>query len=102
MKKIKLLVGSSIITGLVAVAVPALAAEPFLCPVVGDGVQVADSRNGENGVSVINPPVGTSFLPGNNQAGANSNPQAHNSDGPDNPNSGPGQNSDFSPIWPAS
>jgi hypothetical protein len=45
----------------------------FLCPVVGDGVLNADSRNGDNGVSTITPPVGTSFLPGNNQAGANAN-----------------------------
>lgn len=83
-------------------AAPAFAAEPFLCPVVGDGVLNADSHNGGNGVATISPPVGTSFLPGNNQAGANSNTNAHNSSGPGNPDAGPGGNPDFSPIWPAS
>lgn len=81
---------------------PALAADAFLCPVVGDGVLNADANNGDNGVSTINPPVGTSFFPGNNQAGANSNPNAHNTSGPGDPDAGPGGNSDFSPIWPAS
>lgn len=74
--------------------------EPFLCPVVGDGVNNADSHNGDNGVSAINPPVGTSFFPGNNQAGANADPNAHNSSGPGDPDAGPGGNPDFSPIWP--
>ena len=79
----------------------AVFASPFLCPVVGDGVLNADANNGDNGVSTITPPVGTSFLPGNNQAGAKSNPQAHNALGPGDPDAGPGGgNSDFSPIWP--
>jgi len=72
----------------------------FLCPVVGDGVLNADSHNGDNGVAAIQPPVGISFLPGNNQAGANANDNAYNSDGPGNPDAGPGGNPDFSPIWP--
>lgn len=79
---------------------PAAFAAPFLCPVVGDGVFNADSQNGDNGVSAITPPVGTSLLPGNNQAGANANPNAYNTDGPGNPDAGPGHNPDFSPIWP--
>jgi hypothetical protein len=81
-------------------AMSATASAAFLCPVVGDGVNNADARNGDNGVSAINPPVGTSFLPGNNQAGANANPNAYNTDGPGNPNAGPGKNPNFSPIWP--
>jgi hypothetical protein len=72
----------------------------FLCPVVGDGVLNADMNNGDNGVSVILPPVGTSFLPGKNKAGANANSNAHNSENPSNPDAGPGGNPDFSPIWP--
>lgn len=72
----------------------------FLCPVVGDGVLTADSHNGDNGVAAIEPPVGTSFLPGNNQAGANANPNALNSSGPGDPDAGPGGNPDFSPLWP--
>ena len=88
------------IGGVMGTAVVASAAEPFLCPVVGDGVNNADAHNGDNGVSAINPAVGTSFFPGNNQAGANSNSNAHNTDGPGNPDAGPGHNPDFSPIWP--
>jgi hypothetical protein len=72
----------------------------FLCPVVGDGVINADAHNGDNGVASIQPPVGTSFLPGNNQAGAHANPNAYNTEGPGNPDAGPGGNPDFSPIWP--
>lgn len=75
-------------------------AEPFLCPVVGDGVLNADSRNGSNGVSTITPAVGTSLLPGQNQAGANANPNAFNTLNPSDPAAGPGGNPDFSPIWP--
>jgi hypothetical protein len=51
-------------------------------------------------VKAINPPVGTSLLPGNNQAGENANDKAYNTDGPGNPNAGPGHNPNFSPIWP--
>jgi hypothetical protein len=78
----------------------AAGAAPFLCPVVGDGVINADARNGDNGVAAITPPVGTSLLPGNNQAATNANPQAYNTLGPSDPNAGPGGNPDFSPIWP--
>ena len=91
-----LAVGFTVTTGQASAADP----EPFLCPIVGDGVINADSHNGENGVSVILPPAGTSFLPGNNQAGANADPNAHNSSGPGDPDAGPGGNPDFSPIWP--
>lgn len=76
------------------------ASAAFLCPVVGEGVLKADAHNGDNGVEAIEPPVGTSFLPGSNQAGANANPNAYNTYGPDNPDAGPGENPDFSPIWP--
>ncbi len=77
-------------------------AQPFLCPVVGDGVLNADAHNGDHGVEAITPPVGTSQLPGKNQAGANANYHAWNTEGPSNPNAGPGHNPDFSPIWPPS
>jgi hypothetical protein len=79
----------------------------FLCPIVGDGVVVADANNGDNGVENIGPLPGSggaSILPagGENQAGANSNPNAHNTEGPGT-SPGPGDgNSDWSPIWPAS
>lgn len=84
---------------MLATAMPAFGAA-FLCPVVGGGVLNADSQNGDNGVSAITPPVGTSLLPGNNQAGGNANENAYNTLGPGDPNAGPGQNPDFSPIWP--
>ncbi len=76
------------------------ASAAFLCPVVGDGVLNADAHNGDHGVEAITPPVGTSQLPGKNQAGVNANPNAYNTHGPDNPEAGPGGNPDFSPIWP--
>jgi len=84
--------------GVVAFANSASAA--FLCPVVGDGVLNADAHNGDHGVEAITPPVGTSQLPGKNRAGAHANPNAYNTDGPGNPDAGPGRNPDFSPIWP--
>lgn len=74
-------------------------AAPFLCPVVGDGVLNADASNGDNGVVAITPAVGTSLLPGNNQAGENANENAYNTQGPVE-GAGPGHNPDFSPIWP--
>lgn len=74
---------------------------PFLCPVVGDGVTNAESHNGpDRGVDPIYPPVGTSFIPGNNQAGLHVNDNALNTHGPGNPNAGPGHNPEFSPLWP--
>ena len=105
MKRIKFLIlALVVVAGAVTGSAVASADDipPFLCPVVGDGVLNADAHNGDNGVSIITPPVGTSFLPGNNQAGANSNTSAHNASGPGNPDAGPGGNPDFSPIWPAS
>jgi hypothetical protein len=88
------------IAAFLVLAVESVAAAPFLCPVVGDGVLNADDKNGDNGVVAIEPPVGTSLLPGKNQAGANANPNAYNSKGPGDPTAGPGHNPDFSPIWP--
>lgn len=89
---------------LAAVAVLALAtagtasAEPFLCPIVGDGVINADAQNGANGVQAINPPAGTSLLPGKNQAGAKANPQAYNEFGGPDAGNTPGT-AGFTPIW---
>jgi hypothetical protein len=74
--------------------------DAFLCPVVGDGVLNADAHNGDNGVEAIQPPVGTSFLPGKNTAGDHANSNAFNAAGPTNPDAGPGGNPDFSPLWP--
>ena len=71
----------------------------FLCPIVGIGVLNADANNGDNGVSVITPPAGTSFLPGNNQAGAHANHNAYNGLGGPGPDNNPGHNPNFTPIW---
>lgn len=95
----RLTISAATFASFLAFAPVALAA-PFLCPVVGDGVLNADAQNGDHGVSAITPPVGTSLLPGNNQAGAQANPNAYNTEGPGNPDAGPGHNPDFSPIWP--
>lgn len=100
MKKIKFSMGMVAVTILWSMLLPQVSQAAFLCPVVGDGVLNADSHNGGNGVSAITPPVGTSLLPGNNQAGVNANSNAYNTLGPGDPNAGPGHNPDFSPIWP--
>ncbi len=96
-----LVIATLVVGGMVATQGAALAEEPFLCPVVGDAVfDVAAVNSDGHGLVAINPPVGASLLPGNNQAGANANDTAYNTDGPDNPDAGPGGNPDFSPIWP--
>ncbi len=106
MRKIRLLVISSAmalaIMGGASIASANHTEGAFLCPVVGDGVNVADGHNGDNGVSAIGIADGTSFFPAGdaNQAGANANENALNTDNPDVAGSGPGGNSDFSPIWP--
>jgi hypothetical protein len=108
----RLIVMSAVVVAFAAMQGVALAAPPdgpvgpadgaFLCPAVGHGVANADAHNGDNGVSVIGP-IGSgdySFLPGNNQAGANANANAHNADGPGTSPGPGGGNSDWSPIWP--
>ena len=76
----------------------AASAQPFLCPIVGDGVVNADTRNGDNGVQAISPPAGTSLLPGNNQAAANANANAYNAFGGPTAGNTPGTPG-FTPIW---
>jgi hypothetical protein len=73
-------------------------AQPFLCPIVGDGVLNADMSNGDNGVQAITPPAGASLLPGNNQAGANANSEAYNAFGGPEAGNTPGTPG-FTPIW---
>ena len=100
----KLLAGAMAfsVTAVAGIGTASASHGPFLRPVVGDGVVNADGNNGDNGVSAIDPAVGTSLLPGNNKAGENANANAHNTDGPDNPDAGPGDgNGDFTPIWPS-
>ena len=99
MKKIRLLaVLGLVITGLVVTTGVISASEhpePFLCPIVNEAVlDVAEVD------FAIDPPAGTSLLPGNNQAGPNADSNAHNSSGPGDPDAGPGGNPDYSPIWP--
>ena len=89
------------VIGITLLMLPLASADPaFLCPVVGDGVLNASEVNNDNGVEAIEPPVGTSFIPGKNRAGMHANYHAHNTDGPGNPDAGPGHNSNFTPIWP--
>jgi ABC-type sugar transport system substrate-binding protein len=108
-----LAVVAAIVAAMAAMQASALAAPPegpvgpdngaFLCPAVGHGVENADANNGDHGVSVIGPIASgdQSFLPGNNQAGANANPSGWNAEGPGS-SPGPGDgNSEWSPIWPA-
>ena len=67
----------------------------FLCPIVGDGVLNAASRGG---VSAIQPPAGTSILPGSNQAGSHANANALNANGGPSAGNVPGAPG-FTPIW---
>ncbi len=73
-------------------------ADPFLCPIVGDGVLNADAHNGSGGVVAISPPAGTSLLPGNNQVEANANANAYNEFGGPITGNTPGTPG-FTPIW---
>ena len=100
MRKLRVLAATALIAvGLIG-GTALVSADPFLCPIVGAGVLNAAAGNGDNGLEAITPPAGTSLLPGNNQAGAHANPSSYNSEGPGNPDAGPGGNPDFSPIWP--
>ena len=110
MKRLRLVVAAGpAAVALTATSGVAFGADPFLCPIVGDGVTNADAHNGDNGVFDIGPLPGSgdaSILPAGggdkDQAGANSNPNGHNTLGPG-ASPGPGDgNSDWSPIWPAS
>ena len=89
-----------LVVGFALTTEQASADEPFLCPIVGDGVMHADSVNGNNGVADIHPDAGTPLLPtgGANQAGANADSNSYNTTGPVE-GAGPGGNPDFSPIW---
>ena len=91
----------ALVTGITVVALGtagAASAEPFLCPIVGDGVVNADTHNGDHGVQTISPAAGTSLLPGNNQAGANANANAYNAFGGPTAGNTPGTPG-FTPIW---
>ena len=105
MKKLRLAIAASAAAvALAGTSGVAFGADPFLCPAVGDGVQNAAAHGGNvgGGSPILDIASGTSFLPGNNQAGANSNPNGHNTLGPgESPGPG-GGNSDWSPIWPGS
>jgi hypothetical protein len=70
----------------------------FLCPIVGEGVL----KNGRGGHDVIEPPAGTSFFPGDNQAGDHANENAINRNGgPDLPENNPHDGTPgYTPIWP--
>ena len=99
-----LAVGAVVATQAAALAAPPPAVGTngeFLCPIVGDGVTNADSKNGDNGVSTIAPAPGVSLLPGGNQAGNHVPLNALNDRPPNDPLAGPGDgNSGFTAIWP--
>ena len=77
-------------------SVTAAAADPFLCPAVGNAT--AAEANGKGWGPLPNDNF--TFIPGKNQAGAHANENALNTLGPgESPGPG-GGNSDWSPIWP--
>ena len=94
-----LVILSVVVVGLVATSAISFADDPFVCPIVGEGV-VNAFDHGAGGIDLIAPAAGPSILPGNEQAGANSNPNAYNDRLPNDPLSGPGDgNSGFTAIW---
>ena len=99
-RSLKLMLVPALAVGVLVGGASAASAQPFLCPVVGEGVNNADAHNGDNGVAHIAPAVGTSLLPGQNRAGTHAEPNSFNALNPDDPDAGPGANPDFSPIWP--
>ncbi len=94
--KLRLLVMVGVVVGvLTAIQAAALAEEPFLCPAVGN--ETAATANGNFGALTDGK---YTFLPGSNQAGANANINALNTQNPT-PGNVPGDgHSDWSPIWP--
>jgi len=68
----------------------------FLCPAVGNETAAAHNGQGWGGL----PNGNYTFLPGNNQAGANANANALNTLDPASSPGPGGGNSDWSPIWP--
>jgi hypothetical protein len=93
-KRIVIIVGTATIA---LGAAGTAGAQPFLCPIVGDGV----TNNPNKGpTQTIAPPAGNSLLPGNNQAGAHANENAYNSymDGTPIAGNEPGAPG-FTPIW---
>jgi hypothetical protein len=108
-----LAIATLVVGGMVATQGVAFAGSPdgpafgpngeFLCPAVGNATAAAHNGQGWGGPTI--PADGGdnfTFLPGNNQAGANANSKALNTLNPgDSPGPG-GGNSDWSPIWPGS
>ena len=80
-------------------AVGAGAAEPFLCPVMGQGALAAAGLSGSSVNTVGTLPSGAATIrPGNNQAGTNANTNALNQFGGPSPTNVPGTPG-FTPIW---
>lgn len=74
-------------------------AEPFLCPVMGEGALGAPGLNGPSTNSVMELPSGdATIVPGNNQAGARANAEAYNEFGGPSATNVPGTPG-FTPIW---
>ena len=90
---------------LFAASAVGVGAAPFLCPVMGEGALNAPGLNGSSANSVGELPSGdATFVPGNNQAGANANENGLNEFGgpgdltPDGDYNVPGTPG-FTPIW---
>jgi hypothetical protein len=92
------LAGTVAVALLVAGAVGA-GAEPFLCPVMGEGALGAPGLNGPSKNSVGELPSGdATIVPGNNQAGVRANSEAYNEFGGPSTTNVPGTLG-FTPIW---
>jgi len=99
------LLAGGVAVALFAAGAVGAGAEPFLCPVMGEGALNAPGLDGSHQNSVGALPSGDATIrPGNNQAGANANANALNQFGgpgdttPDGGYNVPGTPG-FTPIW---
>jgi hypothetical protein len=98
MRKVILAGGAAAIL-FVSGAIGASAAEPFLCPVMGEGALSAPGLSGPSKNLVGPLPSGDATItPGNNKAGEQANPNAYNEFGGPSPTNVPGTPG-FTPIW---
>jgi hypothetical protein len=93
------LLAGGLATVLFVVGATGVGADPFLCPVIGEGALDAPGLNGpsQNSVGALPSGDGT-IVPGNNQAGAKANDNAYNEFGGPSATNVPGTPG-FTPIW---
>jgi hypothetical protein len=95
----RFLVAGTAAAVLFLLGVTGVGAEPFLCPVMGEGALSAPGLDGSHKNTVGTLPSGDATIrPGNNQAGTHANENALNENGGPSPTNVPGADG-FTPIW---